>query len=194
MEIKQHKQALRKQYLEWRSKLSTTQIIVANRAIQSQLLTILSQYPTATLLAYSAIPTKNEVDILEALLEQKHTNLHIALPRITSMKESTMEAYIIKDTSELIVNNWGIAEPPTDATICQPTKIDIVIVPLLTFDIHGFRLGYGKGMYDRFLFRCRKDVIKLGISYFDVHNDSLPIDEFDIPLNMCITPEKIYRF
>ena len=73
-------------------------------------------------------------------------------------------------------------------------QIDVVIVPLLVFDEKGNRVGYGKGFYDRFLSRCREDVIKIGLSFFDAEKRIDDTDEFDIPLTYCITPGKIYEF
>ena len=71
--------------------------------------------------------------------------------------------------------------------------IDMVFVPLLIFDKQGYRVGYGKGFYDKYLAQCRVDCLKVGFSYFE------PIEiegtrEFDVPLNLCITPNSIYVF
>jgi 5-formyltetrahydrofolate cyclo-ligase len=55
-------------------------------------------------------------------------------------------------------------------------------------------VGYGKGCYDRFLALCRPDIIKIGFSYFEPINEISDTDKFDIPLNYCITPERIYEF
>jgi len=69
-----------------------------------------------------------------------------------------------------------------------------VLVPLLSFDKKGFRVGYGKGFYDRFLMQCKSDCIKIGLSYFDPIDVIDDADEFDVPLDFCITPQKVYVF
>jgi 5-formyltetrahydrofolate cyclo-ligase len=69
-----------------------------------------------------------------------------------------------------------------------------VLVPLLAFDESGYRVGYGKGFYDRFLQQCRKDVLTVGFSYFDAIDKIEDTHQFDVPLNYCITPHRIYEF
>ena len=69
-----------------------------------------------------------------------------------------------------------------------------VFVPLLVYDERGYRAGYGKGFYDRYLQLCKDDVIKIGFSYFAPEPLISDVNEFDIPLNFVITPERIYEF
>jgi 5-formyltetrahydrofolate cyclo-ligase len=69
-----------------------------------------------------------------------------------------------------------------------------VLIPLLAFDRKGHRVGYGKGYYDRFLRTCRKDVVKIGFSYFDPVEKIEDASRYDVRLNYCITPNDIYRF
>lgn len=73
-------------------------------------------------------------------------------------------------------------------------KIDVVFVPLLAFDKTGHRVGYGKGFYDDFLAKCRPQTIKIGLSFFDAEDHIEDIYQGDIPLDYCITPNKIYKF
>ena len=68
------------------------------------------------------------------------------------------------------------------------------MIPLLAFDKKGFRVGFGKGYYDKFLARCKPNVIKAGLSFFDPVDEINDISGFDIPLNFCITPKEIFSF
>jgi 5-formyltetrahydrofolate cyclo-ligase len=72
--------------------------------------------------------------------------------------------------------------------------IDMVFVPLLVTDREGHRVGYGKGFYDKYLKQCRPDCLKVGFSYFDPLDAIEGKDEFDVPLDLCITPNKVYVF
>lgn len=76
----------------------------------------------------------------------------------------------------------------------EPKKIEVVFVPLLAFDKQGNRVGYGKGFYDRFLKQCKTDVVKIGLSLFDAEEEIEDVLENDIPLDYCITPNKIHEF
>jgi 5-formyltetrahydrofolate cyclo-ligase len=104
-----------------------------------------------------------------------------------------MQHYIYDDETVLQPNRYDIMEPAGGKVVAED-QIDVVIVPLLSFDEKGNRVGYGKGFYDRFLSRCREDVIKIGLSFFDAGKRIDDTDEFDIPLTYCITPGKIYEF
>ena len=90
-------------------------------------------------------------------------------------------------------NALGIDEP-SGGHVMEPEDIDLLIVPLLSFDSRGYRVGYGKGYYDKFLKNCRKDAIKIGFSFFEPEDVIDDVNHFDIRLNHCITPENIYHF
>jgi 5-formyltetrahydrofolate cyclo-ligase len=109
------------------------------------------------------------------------------------MSGDIMLSSVYPKNSLLKKNKWGIDEPVSKISI-DNKLIDCVIVPLLAFDLSGNRVGYGKGCYDRFLASCRPDVLKVGLSYFAPVQCITDTDEFDIPLNLCITPEKLYEF
>jgi 5-formyltetrahydrofolate cyclo-ligase len=72
--------------------------------------------------------------------------------------------------------------------------IDVVITPLLAFDLKGYRVGYGKGFYDRFFASLHNDAKRIGISLFGPCSDIENITELDIPLTHCVTPNKTYTF
>ena len=90
-------------------------------------------------------------------------------------------------------NQYGIPEP-TGGVAVRERDIDIVFIPLLAFDKSGNRVGYGKGYYDRFLSKCRKDVLKIGLSFFPPVDSIEDVDFFDKKLDFCITPERVYAF
>jgi len=69
-----------------------------------------------------------------------------------------------------------------------------VFIPLLVFDKKGHRIGYGKGFYDRFLASCNPNTIKIGLSFFEIESDLIPVYKGDIPLDYCVTPKKIHAF
>jgi 5-formyltetrahydrofolate cyclo-ligase len=143
--------------------------------------------------SYLPIEGKNEPDpnpIIRSLAF-RNPGMLLAVPRIISSSE--MANIIISDLTEFQKNEFGILEP-LEGEIISPEQIDLVIVPLLGFDRKGNRVGYGKGYYDRFLTSCREDVIKIGLSFFDPLEIIDDTQEWDIPLDYCITPQEAYEF
>ncbi len=105
-----------------------------------------------------------------------------------------MDNYLLTDSTSLKKNSLGIPEP-VDGFWVPEEKIDVVFVPLLAFDAQGNRVGYGKGYYDTFLRKCRKDTLKIGLSFFPAEDDLIKdVHENDVKLDYCITPSKVYAF
>ncbi len=135
-----------------------------------------------------------EADTAEIIryLEFKNPGLKVVVPKI-DIHSGNMHHLHFDETSELINNAYGINEPTGGNKIIE-NEIDLVLVPLLAFDKYGFRVGYGKGYYDKFLSKCRKDVIKIGLSFFEPVDEIEDISQFDISLNYCVTPQKLFVF
>jgi len=90
--------------------------------------------------------------------------LQTAYPVIETTTKN-MAAFIVNEETIFTKNSYGIPEPENGKFI-EPKEIDIAFVPLLVCDKAGNRVGFGKGFYDRYLAHCRKDVLKIGFSYF----------------------------
>lgn len=118
--------------------------------------------------------------------------LRIAYP-VCNMTDFSMKALIINEDSSYTTNAYGITEPK-DGLPVEPAELDLILVPMLVCDEQGFRVGYGKGFYDRFLASCREDVLTIGFSYFPPIEKIIDTQAFDVPLNYCITPEDVYEF
>ena len=88
-------------------------------------------------------PTKYEINLLSLLEDKKN----FYLPRV---KGKELEICPYKKDDELMLSDLHIKEPQTDPV--EPDIIDLVIVPALMADKNNYRLGYGGGYYDRFLF------------------------------------------
>ena len=187
------KAELRKVYKEKRSRLSFqevekfTDLILIN--FQQIRLPFISYVHT-----YIASEKLGEADTsaLTRYLEFKNPGLKILVPKI-DITSGDMQHFHFNDEVELVNNAFGIAEPAGGETF-SPDEIDLVLVPLLAFDKRGFRVGYGKGYYDRFLSECRQDVIKIGLSFFEPEEQIDDINQFDIPLNYCVTPQQVFEF
>ncbi|MEO7800349.1 MAG: 5-formyltetrahydrofolate cyclo-ligase [Ginsengibacter sp.] len=144
--------------------------------------------------SYLYSKTHLEIDTTNILryLQFVNPDLIVAVPKISKSTEH-LQHLVITEDSVFEENKYGINEPVAGEAI-DPLEIDLVLTPLLAFDTRGFRVGYGKGFYDRFLTACRPDVIKVGITYFEAEDAISNINEHDIPLDFCITPENLYEF
>ncbi|MBS25392.1 MAG: 5-formyltetrahydrofolate cyclo-ligase [Gammaproteobacteria bacterium] len=99
--------------------------------------------------------------------------------------------------TELTENDWGIGEPPLPNEEISLTNFDVVFVPLVGFDENCFRLGMGKGFYDRTfsfkIFNRRSRPLLVGLAHECQLTDSFPTASWDVRLDAVITAEKVYR-
>ena len=99
----------------------------------------------------------------------------------------------VNQSTRFIQNDYNILEPDSSEEIL-PTDLDVVIIPLLCFDKNGNRVGYGGGYYDKFLSKTKNAVIKIGLSFFEPVDQIDGITKLDVPLDICVTSEKVYDF
>lgn len=125
-------------------------------------------------------------------LQFRNPQMQKAAPRV-NLKSLKMYHYPFTGSEGLERNSFGIDEP-AESTPIAPRDIDVVLVPLVAFDKKGYRVGYGKGFYDRFLAICRPDVLKVGLCFFEPLPTIEDTGEHDIPLNYCITPLETYHW
>ncbi|HEY8891557.1 MAG TPA: 5-formyltetrahydrofolate cyclo-ligase [Clostridium sp.] len=94
-------------------------------------------------------------------------------------------------TNDLTKSTFGIMEPKHDLLKMVNIKdIDLIIVPGVVFDNHCNRIGFGVGYYDRFLSKKSKDTLTIGIAYDYQIVDKIPINEYDVPLDLIITEKR----
>jgi len=146
------------------------------------------------LLNFYPIEQNNEVNtfLIADFLHFRNPGLNICYPR-TNLQDNTMQAIHCSADTIFEANAYNIPEPLGGEAV-DPQLIDLVIVPLLAFDEEGNRVGYGKGFYDRYLRACRPDCLRIGFSYFEAIPEVGDASEFDVPLDLCITPQRIYVF
>ena len=146
------------------------------------------------LLSYWPIEENKEPNthLITDYLEFKYPGLKTAYPRIDFFMNEIMAVSADAETS-FLKNEFNIYEPE-EGTWVDFAEINMVLVPLLAFDKKGYRVGYGKGFYDKFLAGCAKDCIKVGFSYFEPIDEIADKADFDVPLSLCITPQTVYVF
>lgn len=146
-----------------------------------------------TVLTYWPMPHKAEPNthLFNGYLRHMIPGLKLAYPVVRD--KDNMEAICINEDTVYATNSLGITEPREGERL-ELKNIDLVLVPLLVFDEAGYRVGFGKGYYDRYLAEKSKHTILMGFSYFDPIPVISDTHEFDIPLHVGITPSCIYEF
>ena len=186
-----NKATLRTHYKRLRKALSQEQIEDDSLQIANQVL-LLPIWDHEFYHIFLSIIEHKEVntDYLLNILSGKDKHIVISKSNFATRE---MSHVLLTDNTKIKKNKWHIPEPINGIPIASQ-HIDVVFVPLLAFDLHGHRVGYGKGFYDRFLKHCKADTLKIGVSFFEAETQISDILESDITLDYCITPEKIYRF
>ena len=134
-------------------------------------------------------PSNYETNILKILENNYFKNKKFLLPVIE--KNNMMNFFLWKKNEVLLVNKYGNLEPIKSISETP----DVMLVPILAFDRHKFRLGYGKGYYDRYLEKNLKEykkIVTVGVAFSFQKHDKLPTDKNDIKLNYILTEKGIY--
>ena len=133
-------------------------------------------------------PSNFELDVIKLLEFNSISTQDILLP--ATDKNNLMNFFSWKKKEVLYVNKFGMLEPSkTKAKIP-----DIMLVPILAFDKNKYRLGYGKGYYDRYLNKYLKlrNILTVGVAFSFQRHHKLPINKKDVKLNYIITEKGIY--
>tara|TARA_B100000900_G_scaffold271832_1_gene232206 strand:+ start:653 stop:1192 length:540 start_codon:yes stop_codon:yes gene_type:complete len=125
----------------------------------------------------------NAIKILEKLEKKKY---QISLPKIK--KNSQMDFFSWSTKDPLTINKFGIPEPTSDKVVIP----NILLVPLLAFDKHLNRIGYGGGFYDRYIKKIKKNkkIITVGLAYSFQKVREIPANKYDIKLDFIITEKE----
>jgi 5-formyltetrahydrofolate cyclo-ligase len=185
------KKELRKRYKELRKNLSQEAIEDKSLAIANRLLSLPIWDKTYYHLFLSIVEQKEiETEFILQILAGKDKEIVVSKSDFTTL---SMTHYLLTDNTKFKKNEYNIPEPIDGLTV-PVSKIEVVFVPLLTFDLKGNRVGYGKGFYDKFLSKCNPKTIKIGLSIFDSEEKIEDVSENDIQLDYCISPNKTYIF
>lgn len=133
--------------------------------------------------AFCSIGTEiDTMPLLEGILK---SGKKLYLPK-TDKAKTLLEFHPVHDLKTLTPGRFDVLEPP-EGTVLPPEEIDLILVPGLTFDNRGYRLGYGQGFYDRFLKLINPGCFTLGVAYSFQIIDKTPNIEHDIPVNAVLT-------
>lgn len=187
----EQKSILRKEVLQKRNSLSNFQIARRSKLIQDKLIGSAEFIESKSIGVYLPVGSEVQTDhIIRNALELDKT---VLLPRVII---NELDFFIVEKHDyyhdSLDVNKFGIKEPKK--TNMKLDFIDLLIVPGIVFDSHGYRIGYGYGYYDKFM--AEKNFSKsIGLAYdFQVMKNPIPKFEFDKKIDILITDDRIQVF
>lgn len=181
----------RKIFASKRKSLTNAEIEIQSTHILS-LLTTSFDLKNKTISLFLPIAAKQEINTFPLLQLTEKLTIRFVLP-VSDFSSNTLKHIVYEEDEQLQLNDYGIPEPTYGQSI-PINEIDIVIVPLLCFDKRGYRTGYGKGFYDRFLASCKPNCLFIGLSYFEPIDRIDDVTNNDIALHHCVTPKELYSF
>lgn len=184
------KSEIRKQALKDRLAISDTEYEVLNNGLLNQFVS-LNFDAVKTLHIFLPIIEKREPNtfLLIEWLAEHHPEIKIIVPK-ADFETALMTNHEYLGVDDLKKNLYNILEPQKG--MIHNGEVDMVLIPLLAFDSQGYRVGYGKGFYDRFLQNINAQ--KIGLSLSPAIDKIDDVNEHDIALDFCITPTETIKF
>lgn len=181
------KAALRTKFIKLREKLSPPDLSSKSSLIAKNLFSR-KEFTSANVVAIY-FPIKNEVStqkIIDFLFEHKK---RVVVP-VVNGNNLVFSEY--NKSAVLAEGSFGVFEP-VEKIIVPAGQIDFFIVPGIAFDSACFRLGWGKGFYDKFLSKPIVMGLKAGLAFDFQVVDSVPHDSFDVQLDFVVSEKTVYR-
>lgn len=126
------------------------------------------------------VSVKDELDTSEILEYCFANNITVCVPKVV---KNTLQFYKIKSNHDLVPAPFGLLEPNvTEMILVQ--RIDMMIVPLSSYDSKNHRTGYGKGYYDSVLLNCSN---RIGVAFKEQEVDQIDVESHDITLDEIIS-------
>ena len=189
MNVRERKRALRAQFKRLRAECPAQLKREMDKKLFERFVSLEEYAACDTLFAYISgeIECDTSAIILRALADGKR----IAVPRCAE-RTNEISFYFINSYDDLEQGKYGILEPKTE--VCERAEDfsrGLCLVPGLSFDLQGYRLGFGKGYYDRFL--SRFGGVTAGICYAKCTLTELPRGAFDRAVDILITEKFMNR-
>ncbi len=187
--IKEAKARIRDEYKEKRKSISIETRQQRDEEINRRFISLSSYRYADIILLYS--PLKYEIDTSYIARDALVKGKKIAYPRCIDGNE--MVYHFVESLSDFEEGSYHIREPRRDLPVYNiGTGNSMCVLPALVYDKKGYRLGYGKGYYDRFLSKFKG--VKAGLIYSDFVIDEIPKGRFDLKSDMIVTEKGVVLF
>ncbi|WP_020402846.1 5-formyltetrahydrofolate cyclo-ligase [Gracilimonas tropica] len=186
--LKEQKQELRDEVLTKRGKMPQKEWLSKSLRI-TEALTDSKFYDSSKVVhTYISMNQRKEVSTDELIEELFESDKKVVVP-ITNFSDHSLTHIELHSFGELITNKWGVREPGKKQDIVAVEALDLIVIPMAAADRKGNRLGYGKGFYDRFLEQSK--ALKAGLVFSDFVYDEIPVEDFDVKLDVIITEDEL---
>ena len=188
-QIKEEKNALRTVYSERRANMDVEKKKKLDEKIVNKFMSLATYRYAHTLLLY--YPVKNEINVIPIIEKALADGKRVALPRCEAT-DSIMYYHYINSLDELACGRFGIKEPREDAELFDRENLGgpcAVIIPALAYDRAGYRLGYGKGFYDRYF--SKPGISTVGLIYSEFLAEKLPHGRYDIAVDLLVSEKEV---
>lgn len=137
-------------------------------------------------------PLPDELDIWPLVRDALAKGKVLALPRFETELGVYSPRQIADIGRDLQRGQFGINEPKMECPVISLNRLDFVLVPGVAFDLNGYRIGRGKGFYDRLLASVRG--IKCGVAFDQQVVSEVPVEPHDVHLDYLLTPSRWIKF
>ena len=181
---------LRKRILGSRDRLSANDKHAKSVAVMKNFLSLPELQQWTTLFMY--VNFRSEVETVELIRRCLGQGMRVAVPLVDASAVSMIPLLIEDPEKDLAPGYYNIPEPdPRKSVRLNASEIDAAVIPGSVFDIHGGRLGYGGGYYDRFLINDAPRARRIGFAFELQLVDKVPLEPHDQPLDILITEKRI---
>ncbi|PLX48058.1 MAG: 5-formyltetrahydrofolate cyclo-ligase [Desulfobulbaceae bacterium] len=188
--MKEDREALRQKILGARDGLSDKVRQAKSISVMQNFWTLMGMQQWSTLFIY--VNFRSEVETLELIKKCINRDIRVAVPLVEASAVRMIPLLIKDPEQDLVPGYYNIPEPdPKKSLRLEPGEIDAAVIPGSVFDIHGGRLGYGGGYYDRFLLNDAPQAKRIGLAFELQVVDNVPLEPHDQPLDILITEERI---
>jgi len=186
-DIRPIKKQIRERSLSMRKSMSRTEKQRMDFKIENKVLNLWKFRESPTVLLYCSLPL--EVSTKHLIERAWALGKTVALPRCVK-DTSDMDFFVVRSWDDLEAGAYSIPEPKERCELLQDSGVSVCIVPALAFDKAGYRTGYGKGYYDRFLAAYRGTTI--GLVYQSCIEDEIPHGRYDRKVDIVVTENDTY--
>ncbi len=186
LDIRNYKQDLRLKCRNKRTAMDAAKKAELDKCIAENVRRLKEYKPATTLLIYMS--TSIEVNTEEIIKNAWADGKKVAIPRCIEGSRD-MEFHYIENFSSVAPGTFSVLEPSPDLPMVTDFSGCLMIVPGMQFDMRGYRIGYGKGYYDRYMVRFGG--ISAGICYADELKPFMYHGRFDRQVDIVVTDKRI---